>query len=142
MHLLRYAGVLASAHKRRPLVVPPLPPSTSGDPHAHRHDDKPATHRCQYWRWAALLKRSLGIDGDKCDRCGARMKLRALVIAASIERLLRQFGDPVDPPALSPARGPPFFKSRAVRRKLGELEAPRAQTEMFEARVTRLSRRQ
>jgi hypothetical protein len=134
MHLVRYAGVLASAHKARPLVVPPPQASTSGDPHAHRHDDKPATHRCHYWPWAALLERSLGIDGDKCDRCGARMKLRALVIAAaSIERLLRHFGEPVDPPTLSPARGPPFFKSRAVRRKLGDLEAIRAQAQMFEA---------
>src|SRR5262249_43644466 len=77
MHALRFAGVLASAHKRRPLVVPPLPPPTSDDPHAHRCDDKPPTHRCHYWRWAALLKRSLGIDGDRCDRRGARMKLRA-----------------------------------------------------------------
>ena len=48
-----------------PLVVPPLPPPTSDDPHVHRRDDKTATHRCHYWRWAALLKRSLGIDGDK-----------------------------------------------------------------------------
>jgi hypothetical protein len=64
---------------------------------------------CHYWRWAASLKRSLGIDGDKCDRCGARMKLRALVIAAAnIARLLRHFGEPVDPPVLAPARGPPF----------------------------------
>ena len=47
-------------------------------------------------------------------------------------------GEPVDPPALSPARGPPFFKSRAVRRKFGELEAPRAQTEIFEASLTAL----
>jgi hypothetical protein len=94
----------------------------------------PRTHRCHYWRWAALLKRSLGIDGDKCHRCGARMKLRALVIsAASIERLLRHFGEPVDPPVLSPARGPPFFQTRAVRRKLGELGATRVQGELFGA---------
>jgi hypothetical protein len=134
MHLLRFAGVLASAHKMRPLVVPPLPPSTSDDPHAHPQSPKPATHRCHYWRWAALLKRSLGIDGDPCDRCGARMKLRALVIAAaSIQRLLRQLGEPVDPPVLAPARGPPFFKSRALRRRLGELAATPPQAEMFDA---------
>ena len=81
-----------------------------------------------------MLKRSLGIDGDKCGRCGARMKLRALVItAASIQRLLRHFAEPVDPPVLSPARGPPFFKTRAVRRKLGELDATRAQGDLFGA---------
>jgi hypothetical protein len=81
-----------------------------------------------------LLKRSLAIDGDKCDRCGARMKLRALVIAAaSIQRLLRHLGEPVDPPVLAPARGPPFFKTRAVRRKLGELGTTPARPEMFDA---------
>jgi hypothetical protein len=60
------------------------------------------------------------------------MKLRALVIAAqSIERFLRHFGEPVDPPPLALARDPPFFKSCSVRRKLGELPAP--QLAMFGA---------
>ncbi len=62
------------------------------------------------------------------------MKLRALVLrAASIERFLRGIGESAEVPPLSPARGPPFFKSRAVRRKLGELDAPRDQMEMFGA---------
>ena len=60
------------------------------------------------------------------------MKLRALVIAAaSIERYLRHIGEPVEPPPLAPARDPPFFKSRSMRRKLGELPAP--QPAMFGA---------
>jgi len=43
------------------------------------------------------------------------MKLRVLVTrAASIERYLRRIGEPTDVLPLSPARGPPFFKSRAV----------------------------
>jgi hypothetical protein len=62
------------------------------------------------------------------------MKLQALVIAAaSIVRLLRHLSEPVDPPALAPARGPPFFKTRALRRKLGELEPTGAQGELFGA---------
>lgn len=133
MHVIRYAGVLASAHTWRPRVVPPLPADATDAPHAHRRQARRPTHRCHYWRWAALLKQSLGVDGDQCDACGAKMKLRALVLAAaSIERLLRHLGEPVDPPALSPARGPPFFRSPAVRRKLGALGATRGQTEMFE----------
>jgi hypothetical protein len=49
--------------------------------------------------------------GKKIDRCGARMKLRALVIsAASIKRLLGHFGEPVLAPVLSLARGPPFSR--------------------------------
>ena len=62
------------------------------------------------------------------------MKLRALVIAAaSIQRLLRHLGEPALPPVLAPARGPPFFKTRAVRRRLGELGAIPAEAEMFDA---------
>jgi hypothetical protein len=83
---------------------------------------------------ARLLKRSLDVDVETCDKCGARMKLRALILrAASIERFLRHLGEPTELPPLSPARGPPFFKSHTVRRKLGELEAPRSQMEMFGA---------
>jgi hypothetical protein len=69
-------------------------------------------------------KRSFAIDVEKCDRCGARMRLRALVTAAaSIARYLRHLGEPTEPPPLSPARGPPFFKSRVLRRKFGELDS-------------------
>jgi hypothetical protein len=114
-------GVPTSAHKRRPLVVPP-PPPTSDDPHAHHRDDKPATHRCHYWRWAALLKRSLETDGDRCDRCGARMKLRALVIVARASRGCSvTWASPSGSPCSHPPRGPPFFKTRPVGRRLGEL---------------------
>jgi hypothetical protein len=48
---------------------------------------------------------------------------------------LRYLGELTEPPPLSPARGPPLFQSRAVRRKLGELDVPqqRGQLEMFGA---------
>jgi hypothetical protein len=80
--------VLAAAHKWRSLVVPPVSPAELAEAEpAHEQPQRRATHRC-HWPWARLLKRSLGVDGDKCDACGAPMKLRALVIAArSIERL-------------------------------------------------------
>jgi len=35
------------------------------------------------------------------------------------------------PPPLSPARGPPFFRSKAVRRKLGELDGDARQLEII-----------
>jgi hypothetical protein len=85
-------------------------------------------------RLARLLKRSLGLDADVCDACGARMTLRALVVRAeSIARFLAKLGEPTEPPRLSPARGPPYFESRALRRKLGELGGQPAQVEMFGA---------
>ena len=45
----------------------------------------------------------------------------ALVMtSAGIERYLTWLGEPTEPPTLAPARGPPFFKSRVIRRRLGE----------------------
>lgn len=46
----------------------------------------------------------------------------------NIARYLRHLGEPVDPPPLSPARGPPYYQSRLLRRR-PEPE----QTEMFDA---------
>jgi hypothetical protein len=83
-----------------------------------------------------VLSRGFAIlrcEVDKCDQCGARLRLRALLTAAAnIERFLRYLGEPTELPPLSPARGPPFFKSRVLRRKLGELEGvAERQTQMF-----------
>jgi hypothetical protein len=87
------------------------------------------------------MRRTFAIDVETCDRCGARMRLRAtrfvipdgglVTAAASIQRYLRHVGESPDPPPLSPARGPPFFKSRVLRRKFGELDGRAgSQTEM------------
>ena len=132
MHTVRFEGVLSAAHRFRSLGVP-APPEDDTLEHEHaRVSERPATHRCRYWSWARLMKRMLAIDAERCERCGSRMKLRALVtLTGSIERFLRHLGEPVEPLPLSPARGPPFFKSRAVRRMLGELGFLPQQMEMF-----------
>jgi hypothetical protein len=132
---VRYAGVLAAAAKWRARVVPPLPaqPDNNGDdacPTCTGKKDRPPTHRSGYRPWAELLKRSFRIDVELCAKCGGRLKMRALVITvASIRRYLRWLGDPTEPPVLAPARDPPFFKSVAIRRRLGEP----VQAELFDA---------
>jgi hypothetical protein len=61
---------------------------------------------------AEFMKRSFAIEVDKCDQCGARLRLRALVTAvASIDRFLRHLGEPPPPPPLPPTRGPPFSRA-------------------------------
>ena len=58
------------------------------------------------------------------------MKLRALVMTtAGIDRYLTWLGEPTDPPLLAPSRGPPFYRSKVIRRRLGEP----AQAELFDA---------
>jgi len=64
-------------------------------------------------RYAAVLA---------CPRCGGRMRLVALVTeAASVRRFLRGLGESTDAPARAPARGPPYWRSRVLRRAAGEM---------------------
>ena len=137
---VRYGGVLAAHSKWRARIVPPPPPpgddKNDNDNDAHcatcsaKKKGKPPTHRCGYRPWRELLRRSFKIDVEQCEHCGGRMKLRALVVtAAGIVRYLKWLGEPTEPPTLAPARGPPFFKSRVIRRRLGEP----VQAELFDA---------
>jgi hypothetical protein len=142
-HTVRYAGVLSAASKLRPLVVPAPPesPVSIADGRASRgahqglapSQPKLTTHRSGYRPWAELLKRSFSIDVERCLRCGGRAKLIALVTKpTSIERFLHYLGEPTEVPALAPARGPPFWKSRLLRRKAAAATHP-TQAELFHA---------
>jgi hypothetical protein len=53
-----------------------------------------------------------------------RLKLVRLVTRTeTIEKLLRSLGEPTDAPALAPARDPPGYKSRVLRRRQPEQRA-------------------
>src|ERR1019366_7019954 len=59
----------------------------------------------------------LGADVEKCPSCGARMKLVALVQdPKSVARFLQGLGEPHEPPVRAPARAPPYYKTRLIRR--------------------------
>ncbi|MFC1643340.1 transposase [Myxococcota bacterium] len=123
-HLVHYAGVLAPASKGRALIVP-----RAADEPSHgssgAEGEPPSTHRSEYWPWGELLRRTFASDLEKCTQCGGRLKLKALVTRpAGIRRYLRRRGEPTEPSPLAPARDPPYFKSPALRRKLGQLHGP------------------
>jgi hypothetical protein len=45
------------------------------------------------------------------------MKILAMVTdLAEVKRFLKGIGEPTEPPAKLPARGPPYWQSRALRR--------------------------
>jgi len=115
LHTVRYAGVLAPASKLRSRIVPKpaAPPATTDDPDAPR----PNRGGSRYRPWAELLKRTFGVDVLECPKCKGKMKLLAVVTEAkSIQRMLRHLGEATEPPAREPARGPPYWKSRVLRR--------------------------
>ena len=105
--------------KRRPLVVPAAKPaSCAGD---LEPEGTKGGSRCGWRPWAELMKRVFKVEVDKCSVCGARMKLRALVTEPSnVRRYLRHLDEVTELPSRASARGPPYFKSRVVRRKLAQ----------------------
>ena len=114
-HTVRYAGVLASASKVRPRIVP-RPPIAVAD---EASEAKPKRHGCRYRTWAELL-RTLGIDAFECPKCQGRMRILALVRDPNdVGRFLRAIGEPTEAPERAPARGPPYWASRALRIRWG-----------------------
>jgi Uma2 family endonuclease len=132
-HTVRYGGVLASASKWRPLIVPKPAPVADAAPRATALCEPPPpcdTTGSRYRPWCELLRRTFGIDVETCPRCGARMRLLALITEpAEVARSLRHQDDPTEPPPRAPARDPPFWQSRVLRRR--HLE-PSDQQEIFE----------
>jgi hypothetical protein len=67
------------------------------------------------------------------------MKLKALVQEPeNIARFLRHLGEPTEPPPLAPARAPPYWQVRELRRELRwqvrELRRkPQPQSDLFDA---------
>ena len=113
-HTVRYAGVLASASKLRPKIVPQPEPAAEVE-----EDEEPKKKGCRYWPWAELMARSFDLDVKKCTSCGARMKLVALVQEKeSLARFMKMLGEPIDAPPRAPARDPPYYRSAVVRRLL------------------------
>jgi hypothetical protein len=121
--------VLASAAHFRPQLIPtpPVPTadhSDTGAEHASNHDANADNKRRSRWRpWAELLKRSFDID-LRCPRCNATMKLKSFLSSPkSLQRLLTRLGEPTDVQGKAPARGPPYFASKVLRRRFGEHES-------------------
>ncbi len=73
------------------------------------------------WLLEALTHKRAAIDVERCPTCGDKMKLLSVVTAPdSIARILRNLGEPTLPEPLAPARAPPYYKRRLLRRKAGQ----------------------
>src|SRR5690606_35038581 len=122
-HTVRYAGVLASASKLRPRILagPPEEVATVKD---GDQEGEGVRRGCRYRCWAELMMRKFAVDVLCCPRCSGRLRLVALMIEPKeIRRYLRALGEPTEAPPRGPARGPPFWASRALRRRAGDVDA-------------------
>jgi len=112
LHTLRYAGVLAPASPWRSRLAP----QPAQAPAASDNRGTPG-HAGGYRPWAELLARTFAVDVLACPTCQGRMKLLALVKnPAIIARTLTTLGEATEAPRRSPGRGPPYWKSRVLRR--------------------------
>ena len=119
LHTVRYSGVLGSASRLRSRVVPTPPVKAAVTPAADGDDGyKP---KSRYRPWAELMMRTLKLDVLECPRCKGRLTLLALVTDLDeARRFAKGLGDPTDVPPRTPARGPPYWQSLALRRLAGE----------------------
>jgi hypothetical protein len=110
-HTVRYAGALGSASKLRSRLAPKR---ASPAPAPCVEDIADMPRRSPYRPWAELLRRTFGFDVLACPRCDGRMRLLAMVTdPKSVARYLRALGEA---PTRTPARGPPYWQSRVLRR--------------------------
>ncbi len=113
LHTVKYAGVLAGASQRRSRIAP-KPPSEA----AAATQPETSKRAGGYRPWAELLARTFAVDVFACRRWQGRMKLLAMgTDSASIARDLAAVGEATEVPRRSPSRGPPYWKSRVLRRQ-------------------------
>jgi hypothetical protein len=122
-HRHRYHGVFAPNHKLRRAVTALAIGNVGkrGEATASGHgndghgstgccdaDQKPRSHDTSRIAWAKLMAR-LGEEFPlECPACGGDIRLIAFITEPGpIRKILTHLGEPLEPPPISPARGPP-----------------------------------
>jgi len=117
-HTVKYGGVLAPASPWRSRLAPQASAdATSASPAS---GESGAGERTGTYRpWAELLRRTFAVDVLECPACHGRMRLLVMVTEpASVVRYLAAVGERTEVPLRSPNRGPPYWKSRVLRRQV------------------------
>ncbi len=118
LHTIKYAGVLAPASAWRRRLAPKALSETPADGRRPGRPERTPAYR----PWGELLPRTFAVDVLACPKCHGRMRLLAMVEdPANVARFLAAVGEATEVPPRSPGRGPPYWKSRVLRRQaLGE----------------------
>jgi hypothetical protein len=122
-HRHRYHGVFAPNHKLRKAVTAMAignigkrcdaatgGHATGGQPTEGCCDanQKPRSHDTSRIAWAKLMARVGEEFPLECPNCGADIRLIAFITEPGpIRKILTHLGEPLEPPPVSPARGPP-----------------------------------
>ena len=148
MHRHRYHGVFAPNHKLRRAVTA-LAIGNIGKRHeavtgghsaggratggccdANPHQ-KPRSHDTSRIAWAKLMARVGEEFPLQCPSCGGDIRLIAFITEpGAIRKILTHLGEPLEPPPVSPARGPPT--------DWGELVQVHDDRDVFQGRIDEL----
>jgi hypothetical protein len=122
-HRHRYHGVFAPNHKLRKAVTALAignigkPREAANGGHGNEGRDtggccdahrKPRSHDTSRIAWAKLMARVGEEFPLECPACGGDIRLIAFITEpGTIRKILTHLGEPLEPPPVSPARGPP-----------------------------------
>ena len=95
LNMIKYNGIFGPADPWRKQVVPS--PDLAG-----KAEDIENPGKKLNYSFAMLMRRSLGIDPDKCPKCSGEMKIIAAIKDRdSINKILDHIGHSTDPPNVS-----------------------------------------
>ena len=128
-HRHRYFGVLAPNSPLRtavtalagagaptlgaetPATVVPAPTAPGPSPAPAAEPAEPIHRQAARYAWALLLARIYELFPLLCPKCGGEMRIIAFLTEASaVREILAYVGEPMSPPRISPARGPPLWE--------------------------------
>jgi hypothetical protein len=87
--------------------------------------------------WAILLARIYEVFPLLCPLCGGTIQIISFVTETpTIHRILEHIGEPVEPPRISPARGPPIWDEEINQDSYGDPLAQPAPDDDFDQTVS------
>ncbi len=71
--------------------------------------------RPTHYAWGLLLARIYEAFTLLCPKCGSAMRIIAFITdAPTVREILIHLGEPITPPTIAPARGPPLWEAAAA----------------------------
>ncbi|MGI8895823.1 MAG: hypothetical protein ACR2HE_09275 [Casimicrobiaceae bacterium] len=113
-------------------TLAPAAPTGNAAPHA----DQPAHRRAARYAWALLLARVYEVVALRCPLCRADLRIIAFITEAAVVRdLLIHLGEPITPPTIAPARGPPRWAMPQAGQRETDPQAQPAPNYAFDQRI-------
>jgi len=106
-HLVKWAGVFRSNHKRRREIIltPGIKKADRKSIKENTESDAETPAKPRNSQWSKLLAKTFNIDTTKCPHCGGRLHFQAAILdTESIQRFLTHQGLDPRPPPRSPAK--------------------------------------